>query len=199
LKRRVAGRLERALPAAGLLLVLAIAGWRLGDASYADDVTTICDAEGRSGLTLRRDMPALTEWVRARLGTPRGSALFASLRDLPFAERGAQLRAAARVTETRCRVADAYDALAEEAVFRGDVEHLCSRVETPVADLDEGERLQLLEEWIATRAASERTAAIGGWLRAATGPEDRAGVLAAAAHGAGLLSCDVARDLAKPR
>ncbi len=74
---------------AGSVLVAGVVAWRLAGASVARDVAAICGAEARSGWTLRREMPALTEWIRGHLTTPEGNTIFASLRDVGAADGGA--------------------------------------------------------------------------------------------------------------
>jgi hypothetical protein len=160
----------------------------------------MCSAEARSGLTLRRDMPALTEWVQSRMTTPEGAAVYASLRDLPIGDRGGHLRSAAGARGIGgCAAAAAYDDLAVAARDRGELQHLCSRIDLPpMDDLDEPSRLQLLEEWIDARTVGARAKQLGVRLPDAAPGPDRAGVLAAAARELGILSCETARTLEQP-
>jgi hypothetical protein len=185
---------------AGSVLVAGVVAWRLAGASVQRDVAAICGAESRSGWTLRREMPALTEWIRGHLTTPEGNTIFASLGDVGAAERGSRLRAeaAARGIEA-CPLAAAYDGLAADADARAELQRVCSYVTFPdLSALDDAARLDALEAWIERDASTPRTRALAGLLRDASTPADRAAVLRAAATALDVFTCDVAGVLERP-
>ncbi len=185
---------------AGLLLVGVVVAWRLTGATARGDVETICRAELRSGLTLARDMPALTEWLRGHLGTPEGNALLSSLGDAPVPDRAPRLRsAAAALGLGECPMAQSYEALVADGDYRADLQRLCSYVTFPdLAAGDDATRLATLEAWIAGDAANARTRALAGPLRDAETPADRARVLREASRAIDIFTCDVAKVLETP-
>ena len=180
-------------------MLLAVIAWRL-HASYGADVETICNAEARSGVPLRRDMAAVADWTRARLGTPEGNAFYATLEDLPVAERAVHLaRAASALGIPSCPLAAAYDRLVEDGLFRADMQRLCSRVTFPeLLDRAGDERAAAIERWIEGDAATAAVRALGPPLRAAATPADRAQILNDAARGVDVFTCDVAKDMLAP-
>src|SRR5580698_3177306 len=185
---------------AGLLLVGAVVAWRLTGVTARGDVETICRAELRSGLTLARDMPALTEWLRGHLATPEGNALLSSLGDAPVADRAPRLRSAAAALDLgECPMAQSYEALVTDGDYRADLQRLCSQLTFPdLAAGDDATRLATLEAWIAGEAANARTRALAGPLRDAPTPADRARVLREASRAIDIFSCDVAKVLESP-
>jgi len=198
-ERRVTGGVAGAGLVAAALIASVIA-WRLAGASVRADVQTICAAESRSGWTLRREMPALTEWIRGHLTTPEGNVLFASLGDLPVAGRGARLRAEAGARGIgACPMAGAYEALAAEGDDRADLQRLCSYVTFPdLGARDDAARLEALEAWLEHDASAARTRALAAPLRETQTPAERANVLRAASEALDILTCDVARLLESP-
>jgi hypothetical protein len=182
------------------MLLAAVIAWRLAGGRYPADVETICAAEFRSGFTLRRDMPALGEWVRAHLATPEGNELCAALSDAPFVDRAARLRSEARTLGlAACPLARSYAELAAEGDARADLQRLCSYVTFPgIEQLDDGARLERVESWIERDAASAGTKALAEPLRRADTPLDRARLLRAYANELGVLSCDLAKTLESP-
>jgi hypothetical protein len=186
--------------AAGLLLLSGIVVWRLAGPRYPSDVATICDAEARSGFTLRREMPALGDWMRGHVATPEGNLLLARLGDVPMADRGAVLRAeASAAAVVACPLADAYDALVAEGVTRADFQRLCSYVTFPdLGARGDAARLAALEQWLTTQANDPATKALADPLRVAATPAERARILRAASKEAGLLTCDIARVVETP-
>src|SRR4029077_15658250 len=118
---------------------------------------------------LRRDMPALGEWVRAHLATPEGNELCAALGDAPFVDRAARLRSEARPRGlAACPLARSYEELAAEADARADLQRLCSYVTFPgIEQADDGARLERVESWIERDGASAGTKALAEPLRRA--------------------------------
>jgi hypothetical protein len=172
---------------------------RLGATSERADVAALCDAEVRSGLSMRGDMARVSQWVRANLGTPRIHAAFSSLRDTPIAERATRLRALARSVGVRgCPMAQTLDELAQEAIYRADMQALCSYFTFPgLDDLEDDARADALEAWIRERARSPRTSALAAALHDARSTE-RADLLRQVAGEVDVWSCDVAKVLEVP-
>jgi len=160
----------------------------------------MCDAEVLSGVPLRRDMAAVADWTRARLGTHDGNAFYATLEDLPVVERSARLAGAASAVGIRsCALAAAYDRLVDDGRVRADMQHLCSRVTLPdLLDLAGDERAAAIERWIDAEAATAQVRALSPPIRAAATPQDRARILNEAARVIDVLTCDVAKDLLAP-
>ena len=180
--------------ALGVGLLAGTSLWQLARSSYYTDVKTICDAEDRSGHTMAEGMSAVSAWVRATLTTSDGNLLYSSLADVEITGRGERLRREATALGIdRCPLVSAYERLAADGEYRGDVEHLCSRTTFPdFADLDDEARLSSLAAWIDGAAKSPRTRDLAGRLRDAPTAE-RADVLRAAATESKLLSCDLAK------
>lgn len=196
-------KLERGLVAAlgGAALLVAVVVWRLARASYPADVATLCDAERLSGFGLDAEPAALDDWIRGRLATPDGQALYSRIGDTPAAERATELRAAAAAVGLRaCATADAHERRAAAGTCRADVQGLCSFVTFPgLADDDDDARVARLEAWLADGAGHPCAGALAGALRAAPGPVARAALLRATAKAAGVFTCDIARVVEAPR
>ncbi len=182
------------------MLIVGVVAWRLAGATYRADVETICHAEARSGFTLRKDMPALGEWVRGLLATPEGNEFYASLADAPMADRATRLRSEALALGLApCPMARSYEELVADGESRADLQRLCSYATFPGLErLDDASRLQVLEAWIASEATSARTKALAEPLRTAERPEARARVLRAAAKEIDVYSCDLAKTIERP-
>jgi hypothetical protein len=183
----------------GVVLLLAVGAARLG-ATTRGDVVVLCEAERRSGTPMRRSMASVSEWIRDHLATPEEQLFFSSLRDAPLAERGERLRRHARAAKVQsCPLADTYDELAGEALYREDMQALCSYVTFPgFAELDPEERVAALEAWTRERAASPRTRALVEALGQATGAEDRVRAIRQAAAEIDVVTCDLAGLLGRP-
>jgi hypothetical protein len=179
---------------------MGVVAWRLVGATYRADVETICSAERRSGFTLRKEMPALGEWVRAHLATAEGNELYASLGDMPMADRASRVRSEARALALGpCPMARSYEELVAEGVSREDLQRLCSFATFPGLErLDDAARLEVIEAFIASDASDARTKALAEPLREATTSEERARVLRAAAKAIDVYSCDLAKTVERP-
>ncbi len=168
--------LSRAAPGRFDGCVAGVMVWRLAGATYRADVETLCDAESRSGFDLRKDMPALTGWLRGHLATPEGNELLFALGQLPMADRPLRLRAVAEsLGLAACPMASSYERLVADGDYRGELQSLCSYETFPdLAQADDDARLQALEDWIETQASNPRTKALADPLRAAETPAARA-------------------------
>jgi hypothetical protein len=177
--------------------VVGVVAWRLAGATYRADVETICGAERRSGFTLRLDMPALGEWVRAHLVTAEGNELYASLGDVPMAERAARVRSAALALGLpACPVARSYEELVADAESRAEMQRLCSYVTFPgIERLDDPGRLEVIEAWLEREATNARTKALAEPLREAETPASRARLLRASARAIDVYACDLAKTI----
>jgi hypothetical protein len=191
---------EAITAALGAVLLAGVVAWKLIGSTYAADLRTLCDAERQSAHTLETDMPQVSRWVRAHLKTPEGNRLFWELRNGELPSRAKRLRTeASAVGIVTCPTVRSYLDLAALAEYRRDVQRICSSVTFPgFADLDDDSRLGALEDWIETHAATERTKSLADPLRRAPSPQ-RPAILSAAAHEAGVFSCDVAKVLDLPR
>ena len=188
------------LAAAGVAALAGVVGWRLRGASYPADVETICQAEARSGLAMRQDMAAVSDWVRANLGSPGGNELYSALGDLGVRERAERLQAEAAANHVApCPLVDAYGGLAADAEYRADMQRLCSRATLPeLAALEVEARAGALATWIDASTTSSRARALGAPLRGGATCDERSAVLREAARAADVLTCDVANALCLP-
>jgi hypothetical protein len=195
----VAGKWRTLLPAPlaaatlGFALVGSVVSWMLFASTYARDVDTICNAEVASGFQLDRDMARVTQWIRERLATRQGGALFALLRDEPVRRRGHDLRAeAAALALKACPLAQSYDEQWAQAEYRADLQRLCSRYTFPgIADLAPAARVQRLAEWLDTEAGTAKARALASPLRFVSTGREGVSLLREAATQADLPTCDV--------
>jgi hypothetical protein len=187
--------------ALGVALLAGVVTWKLTASTYRRDVVAICQGEAASGLSMRSDMARVTERVRGRLRTPDGNLFFSSLRDVPVDRRAERLAAQAEALAVGpCPLAASYAELAVEAEYRSDIQRVCSYETFPgLADLDGPWRLATLEAWIDEVAANPRAHEMGARLRRTRTPSESASVLRDAAREAGVLTCDVAKVLDRPR
>ncbi|MCL2447701.1 MAG: hypothetical protein FWD17_02005 [Polyangiaceae bacterium] len=188
-----AGVVAGAFGSALLCVVVAI---QLAAGSERADLAVLCDGEARSGLPLRGDLGRVDGWIRAHLRVPRIGRAFAAIRDAPVRERGPRLRdLAVAAGRPSCRLADALDALADEAAYRAELQALCSYVTFPgLAGRDDAGRASAVGAWLGERAATPRLHALGAAFAAAP-RSDRARLLKDVAREAGLWTCDVAKLL----
>jgi hypothetical protein len=143
---------------------------------------------------MRRSVARVSDWARDHLVTSEEQLFFSSLRDAPLPERADLLRRHARALGVPfCPLADTYAELASEALYRADMQALCSYVTFPAfAELDPEARVAALEAWTRERAASPRTSALVDALRQAKDAEERAAVLRQAAGEIDVVTCDLA-------
>ncbi len=184
----------------GAVLLGGVVVWRLWGSTYKGDVRTICDAEKGSGFTIDKDMPKVTDWVRANLETPEGNTLFSTLKDMRLAERSKKLQAeATSVKLAACPMVSAYDRLAAEGEYRADLQHLCSSLTfLKLAEMNDDDRLTKIEDFIDKQAKSPRTKELGELLRS-TPAAGRAKVLRDTATSMDVFSCDTAKTLDSPQ
>jgi hypothetical protein len=186
---------------AWVALPLGVVAWRLAGSTYRSDIEAICEGEVVAGLSMREDMARVTERVRAGLRTSEGNRFFASLRDVAIDRRGQRLRAeSAAVRIASCPMAEAYEQLAIEAQYRGEMQRLCSYVTFPgLVDQESAARLRLLEAWIDETAVNERTRDVAARLRGVRTLSDGASVLRQAAREVDVFTCDIAKVVETPR
>jgi hypothetical protein len=195
--RTVAPRAGIAAGAFGSALLCAVVVVQLCASSERADVALLCDGERRSGLLLRGDLGRVDEWIRAHLRVPRINRAFAAVRDAPLGERGTRVRALARAAgqATSCPLADALDAMADEAVVRAELQAVCSYVTFPgLADLDEAERGAVVGAWLGEHATAPRMRVLAAAFTEARAL-DRARLLKDVAHEADVWTCDVGKLL----
>jgi hypothetical protein len=180
--------------ALGCALLVAVVAARLCASGERADVALLCDGEARSGLAVRSDLAGVSRWIRAHLRTVPVERAFAAVRDSPLDERSGRLRALARGAGLRgCPLADTFDALANEAAYRGELQTLCSYVTFPgLAELDDAARVEALEAWIRESASTPRMRALAAPLAEAP-PRQRAALLKAVAREVDVWTCDVAK------
>jgi hypothetical protein len=178
----------------GVALVAAFVGWKLAGSTSARDAETMCNAEGRSGLWLDRDMASLSGWIRVRLTTPEGGQWFEALRDAPLTQRAGDLRSRARAAGlAACPLAESYARLRAVALYRADLQQACSRFTYPgMEDLPVAMRVQRLAEWLETQAATEQAHVLAATIHQDASRGDAKHWLRSAAAEAGVYTCDVA-------
>jgi hypothetical protein len=185
----------------GAALLGAVIVWRLWGSTYRSDVRTICNAEKGSGFTIQKDMPKVTQWIRANLETPEGNTFFSTLTDTRLSERAKRLQTeSAAVKLTACPMVSSYQALFAEGEYRADLGNLCSSLTFPtLAQLDDDGRLAKIEEWIDRQAKSPRTKELADPLRSAASPAARAKLLRDTASNMNVFTCDTAKTLDSPQ
>ncbi len=125
-------------------------------ASPKRDVQTICDAESRSGLTLRASPAKLTAWLDANVATTDGKGLLEAIEAAVPPERGATLRNEATGRGvTSCPLADAYDAAVTDSGRLADLRALCGASSADLAASDDARRMQILKAAISNAPAPE--------------------------------------------
>jgi hypothetical protein len=181
------------------VLVGGVIAWKLVGSTYKADVETICNAEAGSGFTYEKDTSKVTAYIRAHLATPEGNTFYSTLSDAKLADRAKKLQVAASDLHVgACPTVAAFEKLAASGDYRSDVVHLCSQLSYPhLAELDDGERLKAMEDWIASGARSPRTKELGAALVPGTGA-DRAKVLRDTAQSIDVFTCENAKTLEGP-
>jgi hypothetical protein len=184
----------------GATLLGAVIAWRLWGSTYRGDVRTICDAEKGSGFTIQKDMPKVTQWIRANLETPEGNTFFSTLSDTRLAERAKRLQTeSAAVKLAACPMVSAYEALFAEGEYRSDLQNLCSSLTfSKLVELDDDGRLAKIEEWIDKQAKSPRTKELADPLRKAP-PAGRAKLLRDTGVPMDVFTCETAKTLDSPQ
>lgn len=184
----------------GALLVASVVTWKLARSTYRSDVGSICQSERLAGMPVRRDMAGVTERTLDRLETPEGNLLLSALRDLPIAARADRLQGEARAAGIgSCPMVETYRQLAREAEYRSDVQRLCSYVTFPgLGELEDRARVEMLGEWIAEAARSERARQLGAILRRTASSAEAARALRDAAADIDVFACDTAKVLDVP-
>jgi hypothetical protein len=184
----------------GAVLLGGVVVWRLWGSSYKGDVRTVCNAEKGSGLTIEKDSPKVTQWIRGNLETPEGNTFFSTLNDMRLSERAKRLEAEAASQKIAvCPMVTAYEQLTAEGEYRTDLQHLCSSLTFPkLAELDDDDRLARIGDWLDKQAKSPRTKELADPLRAAP-PGGRGKLLRDTATKMDVFSCDVAKTLDSPQ
>jgi hypothetical protein len=184
---------------AGAVLLGGVVAWKLLGSSYKGDVETVCNGEAASGLTLEKDTSKVTAYVRQHLGTPEGNTFYSTLTDTKLSDRAKRLEDEANKVGVRsCPAVASIQKIASTAEYRSDMQRLCSSAAFPhLGELDDGARLNKLEDWIDTQAKSPRTKEIGAALRQGSGA-DRAKLLRETAQTVDIFQCDVAKTLEGP-
>jgi hypothetical protein len=177
-----------------------VVAWKLSASTYTGDVRTICTAERRSGVEMKRDMARVTRWVRAHLSTREGNELYSSLDGAPLRDRTGRLQtAAAALNMGSCPLAESYAQLAEEAEYRADLQGLCSIVTMHgIEDRGDDARLGVLVAFLDESAQTAKAKALAAPLRRSATLADRAKMLRDAATEAGIFKCDVAQVIEAP-
>jgi len=165
------------------------------------DTETICDAESRSGLTLRASPSKLAAWLDAHVATTDGKSLLEAIDSAVPSERGATLRndATGRGV-TPCPLADAYDATVSDRGRLADLRAICAASSVDLATSDDARRMQILKTTVAASVAPE-TQSLVARLNAA--PAAQRGVIlraevASAPWPDGIPTCIAADILARP-
>jgi hypothetical protein len=188
---------NRTVACASAALLACVLAWKLAGSSEPADMKTICEAEARSRLSIRQDMARVTQWTRERLETPEAQRFYAELRDEPFGQRALDLSNRARALGIpTCPMAATYGELTREAVYREDLQGLCSFVSFPgFEELDAPAQLDALEAWIREFARDSRTKVLAAALRESHTNRDRAALLRRVASEIDIVTCDTAKLL----
>jgi hypothetical protein len=170
-------------------------------ASPKKDVEAICDAEARSGVTLRASPSKLAAWLDAHVATTDGKALLEAIDAAKPSERGATLRNEASGRGVApCPLADAYDSNVSDRGRLADLRALCAASSVDLAASDDAGRMRILGAAVAASVAPE-TRSLLARLSAAP-PAQRGAILRGEVAGApwpdGVPTCIAADILARP-
>jgi hypothetical protein len=174
---------------------------------YRTDVERMCDAEHRSGKTVRADAAGLMAWVQRNVTSAQGVVLQGELAAETFRDRAVHLRTEARNQHfTACPLADAFDAFAVDDEYRTAVVALCdgevmteggSVARLDVTPADDAERMREIREWTVTNLKGAQALAFVDRL-AQSSVQGRPAVLRAEASRLALSSCALAATLERP-
>jgi hypothetical protein len=173
---------------------------------YHLDVERMCDAEHRSGLTVKTDAAGVQAWLQRNIASPEGVVLLGQLQNESAKDRAVQLRfEAKRQSIAACPLADSFDVLAVEEDYKAAVGALCAGEKVnsqggvarlDVAQASDADRLSEIASWTRLNLSSPGTQELVDRMAAAT-VKDRGGVLRAEGAKLGITSCPLADVLDK--
>jgi hypothetical protein len=174
---------------------------------YHADVERICDAEHRSGITLKADPGGVEAWLRRSVASPEGVVLLNQLQSESLRDRVIHLRGEARNQSiAACPFADSLDVVANDAAYKAAIVSLCTGEATndqgdvarlDVTSADDAERMREITDWTALNLKSPQAQNVVARMAQAA-VKDRSGILKAEASKVGLTSCALATTLDQP-
>jgi hypothetical protein len=174
---------------------------------YRTDVERMCDAEHRSGKTVRADAAGVMAWIQRNATSAQGVVLQGELAAETLRDRAVHLRTEARGQQlAACPLADAFELFAVEDDYRAAVVAVCdgevmneggSVARLDVSPADDLERMREIREWTVTNLKGAQALAFVDKL-AQTPVQGRPAVLRAEASRLGISSCPLAAILEKP-
>jgi hypothetical protein len=170
---------------------------------YRSDVERICDAEHRSGRTVKADAAGVMKWISESVTSAQGVVLENQLQAESARDRAVQLRSEARAQALGgCPVADAFEAYAVDDEYRTAVQSLCngeasSGARLDVAPADDAERMREIRDWTLTNLRGPLALAFVDRL-AQTEVQGRPALLLAEASRLGLPGCALSATLERP-
>jgi hypothetical protein len=174
---------------------------------YHSDIERICDAEHRSGLTVKADAAGLQAWLQHSIASPEGVVLLNQLQAESPRDRAVQLRTEARTQSlATCPLADSFEALAKDDEYKTAIANLCAgeavSSQGNVARLDvvsasDADRMSEIAAWTAENSKSPEAQSFVSRL-AGSSVKDRGGILRGEAAKLGMTTCPLASVLDQP-
>jgi hypothetical protein len=174
---------------------------------YHADVERICDAEHRSGISLKADPPGLQSWLQRSVASPEAVVLLNQLQAESLRDRAIHIRGEARNQSiAACPLADSFDALAKDDDYKTAVVSLCTGeavsdqggvARLDVTYADDTERMREITDWTITNLRSQQAQSVVARMSQAP-VKERGAILRAEAGKFGLTSCALAATLDTP-
>jgi hypothetical protein len=175
--------------------------------AYHADIERICDAEHRSGLSVKTDATGVQNWLQHSVASADGVVLLNQLQAEAPRDRAVQLRTEARSQSiAACPLADSFDLLAKDDDYKTGIASLCSGesvtgqgsiARLDVAYADDAERMRELADWAQLNLkSSEAQNVVTRMAQAAV--KDRGAILRGEATKVGIPACALAVTLDQP-
>ena len=174
---------------------------------YRSDVERICNAEQRSGKTVKADAAGVKDWIERNVASGPAVVLEGQLASESPHDRAVHLRTEARNESIgTCPLADSYEAYAVEDDYKTAVAALCDGktvteggdvARLDVAPADDAERIREIRDWTLTTLKGAEALALVDRL-AQTAAQGRPAMLRAEASKVGITSCALAAILEHP-
>jgi hypothetical protein len=174
---------------------------------YRSDVERMCDAEHRSGKTVKADAAGVLSWLQQNVASAKGVVLLGQIASESSRERAVHLRAEAHDQSiAACPLADAFEAYAVDDDYRTAVQSLCDGeavttgggvARLDVAPADDAERIREIRDWTITNLKGDAALALVDRLARAP-VQGRPALLLAEANRLGIPACALATTLEHP-
>jgi hypothetical protein len=173
---------------------------------YHLDVERICDAEHRSGLTVKGDAAGVQAWLQKSIASPEGVVLLNQLQAEGPRDRAVQLRTEARNQSlATCPLADSFEGLAKDDDYKSAIASLCAGesvsaqgvARLDVASASDADRMSEIAAWTAQNSKSPEAQSFVARVAAAN-VKDRGNMFRAEAGKVGISACPLGSVLDQP-